>query len=76
MKKQTLGMMISTLRKEKGWSQEDLSNQIGVSRQTISKWESSQTTPELNKLIELSKIFEILPIIKPVINPVITKTGK
>ena len=50
---------LMTLRKEKGWSQEDLSNQIGVSRQTISKWESSQTTPELNKLIELSKIFEI-----------------
>ncbi len=47
------------LRKERGWSQEDLSNQIGVSRQTISKWESSQTTPELNKLMELSKIFEI-----------------
>ena len=50
---------LMTLRKEKGWSQEDLSNQIGVSRQTISKWESSQTTPELNKLVELSKIFEI-----------------
>ena len=50
---------LMTLRKEKGWSQEDLSYKIGVSRQTISKWESSQTTPELNKLIELSKIFEI-----------------
>ena len=47
------------LRKEKGWSQEELSNQIGVSRQTISKWESSQTTPELNKLVELSKVFGI-----------------
>ena len=50
---------LMSLRKAKGWSQEDLSNQIGVSRQTISKWESSQTTPEMNKLIELSKIFEI-----------------
>lgn len=50
---------LMTLRKAKGWSQEDLSHQIGVSRQTISKWESSQTTPEMNKLIELSKIFEI-----------------
>lgn len=50
---------LMTLRKAKGWSQEDLSNQIGVSRQTISKWESSQTTPEMNKLIELSRIFEI-----------------
>lgn len=50
---------LMTLRKVKGWSQEDLSNKIGVSRQTISKWESSQTTPEMNKLIELSKLFEI-----------------
>lgn len=50
---------LMTLRKEKGWSQEELSNKIGVSRQTISKWESAQTTPELNKLRELSKIFEI-----------------
>lgn len=50
---------LMTLRKEKGWSQEDLSNKIGVSRQTISKWESSQTAPDMHKLIELSKIFEI-----------------
>ena len=50
---------LMSLRKTKGWSQEDLANQIGVSRQTISKWESSQTIPDMNKLIEMSKIFEI-----------------
>ena len=47
------------LRKSKGLSQEELSIKLNVVRQTISKWESAQTTPELNKLVELSKIFEI-----------------
>jgi len=47
------------LRKQKGWSQEELGNQISVSRQTISKWELGQTTPEMNKLIEISNIFDI-----------------
>lgn len=48
-----------TLRKSRGWSQEDLGNQMGVSRQSISKWESGQTSPEMSKLIDLSRIFEI-----------------
>ncbi|MBD5544137.1 MAG: helix-turn-helix domain-containing protein [Lachnospiraceae bacterium] len=47
------------LRKEKGWSQEELGNKINVSRQTVSKWELGQTTPEMNKLIELSRLFQI-----------------
>lgn len=47
------------LRKEKGWSQEELGNRLNVTRQTISKWELGQTTPEMNKLLELSNIFEI-----------------
>ena len=37
------------LRKEKGWSQEKLAEQINVSRQSISKWESGQALPELEK---------------------------
>ena len=45
------------LRKEKGWSQEKLAEQINVSRQSISKWESGQVLPEIEKIIELSKIF-------------------
>ena len=48
-----------SLRKQKGFSQEDLGNKMGVSRQTISKWESGQTNPEMTKLKDLSKIFEI-----------------
>ena len=43
------------LRKEKGWSQEKLAEQINVSRQSISKWESGQVLPEIEKIIELSK---------------------
>lgn len=47
------------LRKQKGWSQEELGNELNVSRQTISKWEMGMTTPELENLIMLSKIFDI-----------------
>lgn len=45
------------LRKQKGYSQEDLANQLNVSRQTISKWETGETSPELEKVIDLGKIF-------------------
>ena len=48
-----------TLRRQNTMSQEDLGNAIGITRQTVSKWEMGQTTPEMNKLIELSKLFDI-----------------
>ena len=48
---------LMTLRKQRGWSQEELGNQIGVTRQTVSKWEMGQSTPELEKLVELSRLF-------------------
>ncbi len=47
------------LRKAKGWSQEELGEFLNVTRQTISKWELGQTTPEMDKLIEISKIFDV-----------------
>ena len=47
------------LRKQKGWSQEEVGEKINVSRQTISKYESGLSTPEMDKLIELAKVFEI-----------------
>ena len=47
------------LRKTKGLSQEELGEKINVSRQTVSKWETGQTTPELEKLIELSEMFDL-----------------
>ncbi len=50
---------IILLRKNKNLSQEDLGNELGVARQTISKWELGETTPEMDKLIKMSEIFEI-----------------
>ena len=47
------------LRKEKGFSQEELGNKLNVARQTVSKWELGETTPEMDKLIKMSEIFDI-----------------
>lgn len=48
-----------SLRKQKGLSQEELANRLNVSRQTISKWEVGDSTPDMEKLIALSDLFEI-----------------
>ena len=50
---------IQTLRKAKGMSQEGLADQIGVARQTVSKWESEQSLTDLEKIILLSECFEV-----------------
>ena len=50
---------ILELRKKKGISQEVLAEQLGVSRQAISKWESEQSTPELEKIVLMSDFFEV-----------------
>lgn len=50
---------IYELRKVKGLSQEQLANEIGVSRQAVSKWESQQSLPELDKVIILSEYFHV-----------------
>lgn len=46
-------------RKKKGLSQEEVADMLDVSRQSVSKWESAQCAPELNKLIQLSKIYGV-----------------
>ena len=48
---------IILLRKQKGWSQEELAAQMDVSRQSVSKWESGASTPDIDKIILLSQIF-------------------
>lgn len=53
-----LGEKILSYRKKLGLSQEQLGEKVGVSRQTISKWEIGQTIPELEKMILLAKVFE------------------
>lgn len=50
---------IADLRKKNGWSQEELANQLGVSRQAVSKWESSSSIPDLDKIIRMSNLFEV-----------------
>lgn len=50
---------IQTLRKSKGISQEELADKIGVSRQAVSKWESEQSAPDIEKIILLSDYFEV-----------------
>ena len=50
---------IQSLRKAKGISQEELAEHVGVSRQAVSKWESGQSTPDLEKIITMSDFFEV-----------------
>lgn len=50
---------ILKLRKENGWSQEDLADKLKVSRQAISKWEGAQSTPDLDRIIQMSNIFGV-----------------
>jgi transcriptional regulator with XRE-family HTH domain len=50
---------IILLRRRKGWSQEELAEQLGVTRQSISKWEGAQSAPELDKIIKMSEVFGV-----------------
>lgn len=50
---------IIQLRKKSGWSQEELAEQMGVSRQAVCKWEGAQSIPDINKIIQLSQIFGV-----------------
>ena len=55
----TLGESITRLRTQKGWSQGDLADALDVSRQSISKWETDTSVPELEKLLRLSELFGV-----------------
>lgn len=50
---------IIELRKKHGMSQEEFAEKLGVSRQSVSKWESAQSTPDLTRILEMSKIFGV-----------------
>ncbi len=54
-----LGETIFRLRTEKHLSQGDLADMLDVSRQSVSKWETNQSVPDLDKIVKLSKIFEV-----------------
>ena len=50
---------ITDLRKKNGWSQEELAGMLDVSRQSISKWESAQSTPDMNRILKMSEVFGV-----------------
>lgn len=50
---------IIELRKKQGWSQEDLAQHLGISRQSVSKWESAASIPDLDKILKLSQLFGV-----------------
>lgn len=50
---------IISLRKQQGWSQEELADQLDVSRQSVSKWEGGQSLPDISKIIAMSGLFGV-----------------
>ena len=50
---------LQLLRKQNGYSQEQLADKLGIARQTISKWENGQAVPELNGLILLRELYGV-----------------
>lgn len=59
MKKQTLGMMIASLRKEKGMTQMELAEKMGIMDKAVSKWERDLSCPDVNSLPKLAEIFDV-----------------
>lgn len=55
----TFAEKLIELRKSRGWSQEELGDKLGVTRQTVSKWELGSTTPEMEKISAMSELFGI-----------------
>ena len=55
----SLGERLLDLRKKKGLSQEEIAGLLDVSRQTVSKWETDQSTPDFDKIIPICKLYEI-----------------
>ncbi|MCH1983037.1 helix-turn-helix domain-containing protein [Ruminococcus sp. OA3] len=54
-----LAEKIAALRRKNGWSQEEMAYQMGVSRQSVSKWESGTSIPDLERILKLSQIFGV-----------------
>ena len=48
-----------TLRKKAGWSQEELAEKLNVTRQSVSKWEGAQSVPDIDKILQLSRLFGV-----------------
>ena len=50
---------LTALRKKAGWSQEELAEQLGVTRQSVSKWEGAQSVPDMDKVGQMSRLFGV-----------------
>lgn len=50
---------VITLRKKAGWSQEELAERLNVSRQSVSKWESAQSVPDIDRFLQMSRLFGV-----------------
>lgn len=57
--KNMINLNIMRLRKLAGYTQEELAEKIGVSRQSVAKWESGDSTPDIKSCSELSKLFDV-----------------
>lgn len=54
-----LGEKLFHLRKKKGWSQEEVADWLHVSRQTVSKWETNQSSPDFDKILPICQLYDI-----------------
>ena len=50
---------IAALRKKSGWSQEELAQQLNVTRQSVSKWEGAQSVPDIDKILQMSRLLGV-----------------
>ena len=55
----TLAEKVAILRKQKGWSQEELAEKLGISRQAVSKWEGGSSIPDIDKIVGMSRLFGV-----------------
>ena len=55
----TIGKRIAHFRKEKGLTQEELAQHMGISPQAVSKWENDQTCPDISALPKLARLFDV-----------------
>lgn len=55
----TFSDKLIALRKKAGWSQEELAERLNISRQSVSKWESAQSMPDIDKILQLSSLFSV-----------------
>lgn len=54
-----LGIRINELRRCRGWSQVELANRLGISKQTVSNWENDNIQPSIEMLVRLAKLFDV-----------------